>query len=124
MKLPSRPLTNYDLINYIKKLKIHNFRGVFMRDDLPRKIHRNECGIVNLDSRRGEGTHWTAYVKHCNEIIFFNSYGNLRPSLELVKYFLSDGSNNIIKFNYDSVQSFSSYKCRHYCLLFLYNQYV
>lgn len=94
-----------------------------MKDELPRKIFHDECGIINLDTSKGCGTHWTAYVKHKNEIIFFNSYGDLRPSLEIIKYFLSDNGNNIIKFNYDSVQSFNSYRCGHHCLQFLYNYY-
>lgn len=48
-------------MRYAKQLP--NFRGIFMRDDLPLKIRKNECGIVNLDISSGPGTHWTAYVK-------------------------------------------------------------
>lgn len=94
-----------------------------MRDTLPKKIHKQECGIVNLDSSNGDGTHWTAYIKNNNKIIFFNSYGNLSPPLELTKYFLSDGKDNEITYNYNAVQNFNSYKCGHLCLTFLYNHY-
>ena len=38
-----------------------HFRGVFMRDSLPGVICPKECGIVNLDSSSGDGTHWVAY---------------------------------------------------------------
>ena len=33
----TKGLTNFDLIELAKKLKIKNFRGVFMRDNLPKK---------------------------------------------------------------------------------------
>ena len=56
--LPNEPLSNIQLINAAKKLKIKNFKEVFVRDKLPRKQSRNaECGILNLDSSFGPGTH-------------------------------------------------------------------
>lgn len=62
-KLPKSPLTNIDLIVYAKLFKISHFRGIFMRDNLPKKVKKYERGIVNLDSINGPGTHWTAYKK-------------------------------------------------------------
>ena len=44
--LPNKPLTNFQLIEAAKKLKIKNFRGVFVRDELPKKPRKKECGIV------------------------------------------------------------------------------
>lgn len=123
MKLPRRALTNFDIVDLVKKLKIPHFRGVFMRNRLPKKIHRNECGVVNLDNYENEGTHWTAYMKNGKEIIYFNSYGNLRPPNELVDYFLSDSSKNVIKYNFQSFQNYNSYECGQLCLKFLYNMY-
>ena len=32
-------LTNFELLEYAKKLKIKNFRGVFMRDTLPQQAY-------------------------------------------------------------------------------------
>lgn len=121
MKLPRRALTDKDLKHYAKKLKIKNFRGVFMKDTLPRKIRRHECGIINMDSDSGSGTHWTAYLKRSNEVVYFDSYGNLPPPIEVIKYFRSDGSYTNISFNYDVIQNFNSYRCGHFCLKFLYN---
>lgn len=92
-----------------------------MRDSLPRTIHKKESGIINMDSNIGPGTHWTAYTKQNKDVVYFDSYGNLAPPLELIKYFNSNGDVNII-YNYDRVQR-NSYKCGHYCLSFLYNQY-
>ena len=51
-----KPVTNYDIINMTKKLKINNFR-VSMGDTLPNKINDMECGILNLDVIKNNGTH-------------------------------------------------------------------
>lgn len=121
MKLPRRALTNVDLIKYAKILKIPNFRGVYMRNDLPSKIYRNEAGIVNLDDKIGPGTHWTAYVKHGRKVTYFDSIGRLKPPLELITYFRSDGSKNTITYNFERYQNLNSYNCGHLCLHFLYS---
>lgn len=92
-----------------------------MKDKLPKKIGKNECGIVNLDNSIGSGTHWTAYVKKNKYIIYFDSYGNLRPPQELIKYLKSDGGSNKILYNYFNEQKENAYNCGHLCLKFLYN---
>ena len=46
LEIPNKPLTNYELIYYAEKLKIPNFRGVFMRDTLPKASKRRECNIL------------------------------------------------------------------------------
>lgn len=90
-----------------------------MRNKLPRNIKKVECGIINLDDSKGEGTHWTAYVKKGKNILYFDSYGNLRPPLELIDYFCSDGKN-IVKYNYDKYQNYNATNCGQLCLQFLY----
>lgn len=56
-----------------------------MRDGLPLKIQKRECGVVNLDSGSGSGTHWVAYWKDGQEKIYFDSYG-LDPPNEVANY--------------------------------------
>ena len=92
-----------------------------MRNDLPPEIRENESGIVNLDDKVGPGTHWTAYVKRGNHVIYFDSIGNLKPPLEVMKYFRGGGGRNGITYNYDRYQKLNSYNCGHLCLMFLYN---
>ena len=45
--LPNLPFNNFQLIKAAKKVKLKNFRGVFVRDQLPKKTQKEECGIVN-----------------------------------------------------------------------------
>ena len=42
-------LTNFDIIKLVQHLKIPNFKGVFMRDELPSAPQNQECGIVNFN---------------------------------------------------------------------------
>lgn len=117
-KLPRRALTNIDLLTFAKSFNIPHFRGVFMRDDLPKRVRKYERGIVNLDSINGPGTHWIAYKKIDRKVLYFDSFGNLRPPAELIKYFNSNGSC-IILYNYNIYQSFNTSNCGHLCLKFL-----
>ena len=73
--LPNKPLTNFELIEAAKKLNIPNFRGLFMRDALPKRPRRNECGILNLDDSNGPGTHYCCFLKNGKDKIYFDSYG-------------------------------------------------
>lgn len=91
-----------------------------MRDTLPTKINSKEAGIVNLDSVRNSGTHWVCYKKKRNVIYYFDSFGNLKPPAELVKYFQSSNEHPLkIYYNYNRYQSFNSVVCGHLCLKFL-----
>ncbi|KAE9521510.1 hypothetical protein AGLY_018109, partial [Aphis glycines] len=58
--LPNRPLTSRDIIKYVAKFNIRHFRGVFSRDNLPKKPLAIECGVLNLDVSSGNGSHWVA----------------------------------------------------------------
>ena len=69
--------SNFQLLKMCRNVK--NFRGIFMRNSLPKRPLFKECGIVNLDDERGEGTHWVAYKKRGNNVTYFNSFGNLSP---------------------------------------------
>ena len=106
--IENKALSNHELIEYIKQLKIKHFRGVFMRDDLPKKKRTKECGIVNLADSLSDGTHWVCYFNH----YYFDSYG-LPPPLEIVEYL---GENS--EYNIYQIQK-SGQICGHLCLYFL-----
>ena len=105
--IENKALTNHELIYYIKQLNIKNFRGVFMRDNLPKKRFKKECGIVNLDDSFSGGTHWVCYFNN----YYFDSYG-LQPPLEIVEYLKQP------QFNIYQIQK-SGKICGHLCLYFL-----
>ena len=89
-----------------------------MRDNLPKTPRKYESGIVNLDTLSGPGTHWVAYYKKALHTEYFDSFGNLQPPREILKYL---GDN--IKYNYNKYQNYDSTNCGHLCLHFLYNCY-
>lgn len=114
--IPNRALSNHDLFKYVSCLKIPFFRGVFMRDNLPSVMLKNESGIVNLDNSIGPGTHWVCYKKLGPTVYYFDSFGNLPPPKELLKYFRS--AKHIL-YNYEREQPDDTSICGHLCLEFL-----
>jgi len=95
---------NIQLDQLARCIRILYFRGIFMRNALPISgARRNESGIVNLDDAVGPDTHWVAYAKRNNRVIYFDSCGNLRPSKELVRCF--GNSVTTIEYNRTSYQT-------------------
>ena len=46
INIPNKPLTNIELSTYVQELQIPHFRGINMRDTLPRYPYRVECAII------------------------------------------------------------------------------
>lgn len=106
----------YDVIEYGKNIK--NFRGCFMRNELPKFPKNNECGILNLEDSNHFGSHWVCWFKKENFQFYFDSYGDAKPPRELVDYL----SNNKILYNKDRIQDFNDPPiCGHLCLLLLHD---
>lgn len=66
-------------MNWIEKLQIKDFRGVFSQYNLPKKIQRLETGTIILDDSIGPGSHWVCYRninKYCE---YFDSFGLIMP---------------------------------------------
>ena len=115
-------LTNIELGMYAKKLGIKYFRGVYMRDTLPAKVHKIECGIVNLNTSHQSGSHWVCYYKNDKKRIYFDSFGQIIP-LEIQRYLKTkkefDSKQNVIQRNTDIIQEINSHICGHLCLFVL-----
>jgi len=94
-----------------------------MRDTLPTVGPKKfESAIVNLDESTGQGTHWVAYRKENYKTYYYDSFGDLPPPLELVKYFYSGlFKTKKIIYNYRREQDFNTVWCGHLCLKFLLN---
>ena len=119
---PERGLTNLDLMRYASILRIPHFRGVFMRDELPKVDRQIECAIVNLNRSYEMGSHWVCYVRNQNDRIYFDSFGQITP-LELQEYLKTPKEFNtnkaVIQRNSDVVQRPNSHVCGHLCLVVL-----
>ena len=63
VSLPNKPLSDLEIIDAAKRLSLNGFRGVFLRDTLPKKAKLNECVILNLDLSSGDGKHWVMWFK-------------------------------------------------------------
>jgi len=108
--LPNKPLTNLEIIASANKLCIPSFRGVFVRDNLPSKPYKNECGVLNLDDSSGNGTHWTMWYRKNNANCYFDSYG-IQPPRELKRYL-----KGTIFYTTEKIQPKGEVFCGHLCL--------
>ena len=111
--LPNKPLTNFELEEAARELNVSNFRGVFLRNTLPKRPKKNECGILNLDDTSGNGTHWVAWYKNGNNKYYFDSFG-IQPPIELISYLKSP-----IYYNTEEIQPRDQVFCGHLCLYVL-----
>ena len=113
-----KPLSNFDLMEWVKKLGIKHFRGIYSRDKLPNKI-KKECGIINLDDMTGPGTHWVCYRNINNVVEYFDPFGLIMPN-EALEYFNTSGKR--IVYSIDEIQNRSTVLCGYWCLYFLFER--
>ena len=86
--LPTHAMYDGELLRLAERLKIPDFRGVKMRDELlpaMRRPHNRECGILNFNTYDEEGSHWVAWYKFGSDRLYFDSFGE-PPPMEVVKY--------------------------------------
>ena len=118
----NKGLTDFELVEYAKELKIKYFRGVFMRDSLPLRPHNKECGIVNFNKSDQSGSHWVCYFKDDHQRIYFDSFGQVTP-IEIQNYLKTSSerfsNKQVIQRNTDIVQRVNTRVCGHLCLLVL-----
>lgn len=110
-----KPLSNFDLMDWINKLGISYFRGIYSRNGLPNKIGK-ECGIINLDDKQGPGTHLVCYRNIGNVVEYFDPFGLIMPN-EALNYFHT--ANKPIVYSIDEIQNRSTVLCGYWCLYYL-----
>ena len=116
--------TNIDLYIYAQELNIDDyFRGVFMRDTLPRIAHQKECDIVDFNTSEQTGSYGVCYFKDgMNKRIYFDSFGQVTLD-EVQKYLKSKEEYRkgkaVIRRNTDIVQHTNTNVCSHLCLFVL-----
>ena len=108
-KFVNKPLSNFDLLQWVDFLKIPNFEGIFARDEvMPRK--HSPC-IINLDSLENAGTHWVCCVPGGRALWYFDSFGMGFPQ--------EFKSSKPVIWNSSQFQNIKSVLCGYYCLYFL-----
>ena len=114
----NRPLSNFDINSFAKKLKIPFWNGCHSRDLLPKRVPIMSMVINIQGSNDGDGTHWTSLIIFNEIAIYFDSFGSLNPPFDIVNYV---GSNIKIVNNYHRYQDYGTYNCGALCLIFLYD---
>ena len=105
-------LSNFDIVGILRSQAVGNFKGVFMKDELPSQLERGSY-IVNLQSsNEGNGTHWTAFYYTDTFSYYFDAYGFIAP-LEV--------QDKIIPYTYndEEIQDIDSTACGYYCVAFV-----
>ena len=103
----NKPLSNYDLKNWVKQLGINHFQ---------KKKKSKECGIINLDTHIGPGTHCVCYRnigKYCE---YFDSFGLMMPT-EVKRHMATSGKQ--LEYSGDEIQERHSVLCGYWCLYYL-----
>jgi hypothetical protein len=101
----SNELTNFEIDDLVKHLKIPGFLGCFIRDDIP-KLKKGQSVIINLNG----SSHWTCFLRLDDGYYYFDSYGVIGPKI-LEKYDYT--------FSEEDMQSLSSTACGYFTLAFL-----
>ena len=113
----NKPLSNFDLEKWIDDLEIKYFRSIYSRDRLPDKIKKKDCGIINLDSIEGQGTHWVCYRNIDKQMVeYFDPFGLIMP--HEVHHYLAKSGKKVI-FSQDEIQNRDIVLCGYWCLYYL-----
>ena len=110
-----KPLSNFDIADWISYMRIPNFNGVISREQIPSCVNRGYY-IVNLNDSTQPGSHWVALNNRPNIIEYFDSFGMNAP-MELVN--LSNRLNVNYLYNSTQYQDLTSVLCGYYCLYFV-----
>ena len=78
------PLSNFQIIEKCKELKMKNFKGVFMRDELRARTDI-ECMVIYTNHSQNEETHWTCLFIKNGTSYYFDPYG-FPPTLKVFNY--------------------------------------
>ena len=120
--LPNSTMYDSDILNYVRRLRIPNFCGVKMRDELPSKPRKIESGILNLNTSYEAGSHWVAWYKDGKERYYFDSFGE-PPPIEMMQYLKSNRELELdlpaIRQNAVTVQHDISNECGSLCIFVL-----
>ena len=112
--------TMYDILRYVQRFP--SFRGVKMRDELPSKPWKVECGVLNLNTHVQKGSNWIAWYKDNKDRYYCDSFGE-PPSFEILQRLKTNRELeydlSAIKRNAVTVHRDLSNECGPFCLFVL-----
>lgn len=107
----SNSLKDKEIIDIINSQGV-KLRGIYMKDELPKKLKKGFY-VINLQSSfQGSGTHWTALYYNPKLSLYFDSYGYI-PPLEVEEKIKPYIYNDI------DIQSYSSTACGYFDIAFI-----
>lgn len=112
-------LTNTDLEEYAKKLKIP-LHAAIQKDLFSRLTPKQGGYIINLqDSTIGNGSHWTAMYIFDKHVLYYDPFGFSVPT-PIMKFLSRYKKIKTILRSTDQIQESTSIRCGWYSLYFLY----
>lgn len=114
-------LSNVDIERIVKVLHIHDFIGVFSKDQLPDPIEKGFY-IINLENaynKKGKplpGSHWVLLNVRAGDSVYVDPFG-VEPPVEVVK-----ASIKPLHWNTREIQSLDSDLCGEYALMIMYQR--
>jgi hypothetical protein len=108
MKLKS--LSNTQLEELINEFKLP-LNNIIMRDEA-NEIKDDGFYIINLDTSKGKGSHWTSLYYHPLQSYYFDSFGFV-PPVEVENIIFPYTHNN------KDIQDYNSDACGYYCIAFI-----
>ena len=110
-------MNNLEIIELINELKISNFLGVYMKDEI-KNIHmpRNSdfYFIYNLQTSKENGSHWLVDGRSKNQNIHMCPFGS-DPCNEFIEFIGTPIISSTFR-----IQEFTEKSCGLYCILLLY----
>jgi hypothetical protein len=105
-----KSLSNIKLEELITKMNLP-LNNIIMRDEAD-KINKDGFYIINLDTSKGNGSHWTSLYYHPLQSYYFDSFGFVPP------FDVEDIITPYIHNNKD-IQDYDSNACGWYCIAFI-----
>ena len=90
-------------------MKMNQGLMVFIQVIIYQKKIKDGAYVVNLDEHKDTGTHWIALFCNRNEILYFDSFGEIKEFI----------GNRNIKANIFLIQANNSVMCGYFCVGFI-----
>ena len=106
-------MNNLEIVELIKEIKIKNFIGVFIRDEIPLNLSDNFYFIYNYQTSKEHGEHWAVFIRKNKKNYHSSSFGD-DPCKEI-----TDQYKNIMTSTF-RFQGYFEKSCGLFCVLLIY----